>query len=292
MSQSLRRRFIDQESTEIVNDYLNLLCSDQNFLCTNTQLCSENSTYFGNLKNIDNICNQIKKSNKCDDDIDICIVKTDNLITTSEKSINTTFMNIIVPIYGATDSNGNQMFLRLPPLSGSKIPGEDNLCNSCACFERFAIAPGTSSGTESKYTAPGQGECVFPNNFEYYYYPLDIENIARTLTNEQDTIIGNYRVLPDNIIYANNNEDLIVSNLYDILIRNNINSNTAFNFITKQLWPNNIDKDLELKIHIKNKKSLLQLDSNKKEFTNNLITFYVIFVTFIILIIFNLNKSV
>ena len=87
----------------------------------------------------------------------------------------------------------------------------------------------------------------------------------------------------------NNSEDLTVNNLYDILITNGINNNIAFNFITKKLWPNNIDKELELKLHIKNKKGLLQLESNKQEFKNDLITFYVIFIAFIILIIFNLN---
>ena len=289
MSKGVMRKYVDQESTEIVNDYINSLCADQNFLCSNRKICSESSTYFGNLSNIDKICNEIKKSNKCTDDIDICVVKADNLLTTSKKDVNTTFMNIIVPITGASDKYGNQMFLRLPPLSGSKIPGEDNLCNSCACFERFSVAPGTSAGIDSQYTAPGQGECIFNSNFEYYYYPLDVENITRALNNKSGIMIGNYKVLPDNIIYANNSEDLTVNNLYDILITNGINNNIAFNFITKKLWPNNIDKELELKLHIKNKKGLLQLESNKQEFKNDLITFYVIFIAFIILIIFNLN---
>jgi len=292
MSSNLKRRYLDQETTEIVDDYVNSMCADQNFLCSHKEICAENSSYFGGLANINKICDDIKKSNICPREVDSCLVRVDNFITNTKKYINTTFMNIIVPIPGAVDNNGNTKFLRLPPLSGSKIPGENDICNSCACFERFAIAPGTSSGEDSKYTAPGQGECVFPPEFEYYYYPLDIENINNTLKNEPEIMFGNYKVIPENIIYANNNQDLFISNLYDILLKNNINSQTAVDFITKKLWPNNIDKELELKIHIKNKKGTLKLEADKAKFTNELISFYVIFIVFIAFIILNLNKSV
>jgi hypothetical protein len=290
MSAPLKRRYLDQETTEIVDDYVNSLCANDSFLCSNRELCSQNSSYFGGLENINKICEDIKKSKICPLDVNVCQVRADNGITNTKKYVNTTFMNIIIPIPSAVDVNGNQKFLRLPPLSGSKIPGSTAICNSCACYERFAVAPGTNSGEESKYTSPGQGQCVYPEEFEYYYYPLDIENIDNTL--KMDMVVGKYTVIPENIIYANNNEDLLIENLYDILVRNGIGSQIAFNFITRKLWPNDIDKEVQLKVHIKNKTGAVKIENEKIKFTNDLITFYVIFIIFVIIIIFNLSKSV
>jgi hypothetical protein len=290
---SSSRRYVDQDTTAILDGYIDELCADQDFLCSNKKLCADNSSRFGTLQNINTTCENIKQAKKCPGiDVDVCLVRADNFITKTQKYANTTFMNIIVPISGAVDNSGNQKFLRLPPLSGSKIPGGTDLCNSCACFERFAVAPGTGAGLDSQYTAPGQGECVFPPEFEYYYYPLDIENINNTLKDEPEIFLGNYKVLPENIIYANNNQDLVVENLYDILLRYGISSNTAYNFITRKLWPNDTSKEIQLKLHIKNKQGMLKMEHDNKKFSNDIVSFYVIFIVFIILIIFNLNKSV
>jgi hypothetical protein len=284
----MTRKFIDQDTSQIVDDYINDLCSKQDFLCSNRKLCSENTSLFGTLDNIDKICTDIKKANTCINDVDICVVNAKNLITSSQKTINTTFLNIIVPIPNAHDELGNQKFLRLPPLSGSKIPGSNQICNSCACFERFSIAPG-QQGENAKYTAPGQGECVFDDSFEYYYYPLDIENITNTLHDDPEIYLGGSRVLSKNIIFANNNEDLQSGNLYNILINNGINAPTAYSFITKKLWPENNDKKTELKLHIKNKTENELLNNDKLKFQKNMITIYVIFIIFIILVLFNLK---
>ena len=287
---SSSRRYVDQDTTAIVNGHIDELCADQDFLCSNRQICADNSSRFGTVENINKTCESIEKSKKCPGiDVDVCLVLADNYITKTQKTVNTTFMNIIVPIPGSVDKYGNQKFLRLPPLSGSKIPGTSDLCNSCACFERFAIAPGTQGGTDSMYTATGQNQCVFPSDFEYYYYPLDIENIDSTLKNEPDIILGTYRVLPGNIIYANNNEDLGVENLYDILLENGITSNTAYDFITRKLWPNDTSKELQLKLRIKNKQGMLKMESENLKFKNHMVTFYIIFIVFIILILFNLK---
>jgi len=284
----MSRKFVDQDTSQILNDYVNDLCSNQNFLCTNRKLCADNTSLFGPLDHINKICKDIKKASTCTNDVDVCVVNATNLLTTSQKMVNTTFLNIIVPIPNAHDDLGNQKFLRLPPLSGSKIPGSDDICNSCACFERFSIAPG-QQGEDAKYTAPGQGECVFNPDFEYYYYPLDIENITNTLQDEPDIFLNGKKVLPKNVIFSNNNEDLQVGNLYDILINRGIHSPTAFSFITKKLWPYNIDKETELKLHIKNKKDTELLQDNNLKFQKDMITIYVIFIIFIILILFNLN---
>ena len=158
-------------------------------------------------------------------------------------------------------------------------------CSICACMNRFATSPG---GGANEYTSPGQNQCVYID-FEYYYYPLDIENIDSTLKNEPDIILGTYRVLPGNIIYANNNEDLGVENLYDILLENGITSNTAYDFITRKLWPNDTSKELQLKLRIKNKQGMLKMESENLKFKNHMVTFYIIFIVFIILILFNLK---
>ena len=55
MSSNLKRRFLDQETTEIVDDYVNSMCADQNFLCSHKEICAENSSYFGGLENINKI---------------------------------------------------------------------------------------------------------------------------------------------------------------------------------------------------------------------------------------------
>ena len=92
-----------------------------------------------------------------------------------------------------------------------------------------------------------------------------------------------------NIIYANNNEDLGVENLYDILLENGITSNTAYDFITRKLWPNDTSKELQLKLRIKNKQGMLKMESENLKFKNHMVTFYIIFIVFIILILFNLK---
>uniref|UniRef100_A0A6C0IAR3 Uncharacterized protein n=1 Tax=viral metagenome TaxID=1070528 RepID=A0A6C0IAR3_9ZZZZ len=283
-----RRKYVDYETTEVVNDYLVDTCSEHTFLCANKELCAKNTSHLGDLKNINKICKDFELSGKCSRDVDLCTVTVPNGITTSKKNVTTTFMNIIVPIPGSTDEYGNIKFLRLPPLSGSKIPGSDDICNSCACFERFAVAPGTQSGENSKYTSPGQSDCLFRSGFEFYYYPLDVENITAEIVNEPDVILGNYKVVSKNIIYANNNEDLFVDNLYDILIKNGISSAVAFSFITKTLWPNDNNVLLQLKLHIKNKKLTELKDKQKFNFSKNVISLYIIFIIFVILLLFNL----
>jgi len=283
-----KRKFVDQGTSAIIDDYINDLCANQDFLCTNRKLCSENTPLYGTLDNINKICKSIKIANTCTNDVDICVVSANNLLTSSQKTVSTTFLNIIVPIPGAFDKNGNKKYLRLPPLSGSKIPGSDDVCSSCACFERFAEAPG-QSGDDSKYTAPGQNECVFNANFEYYYYPLDIENITNALNEQNDIYLGGSKIDPSNIIFANNNEDLEVGNLYDILIDREIPANTAFSFIVNTLWKNNIDKETQLKLHIKDKKDSELLEIKKLKFSQDVISFYVIFIAFIIMILFNLK---
>ena len=126
------RQFIDQDTIAVKNEYLNNICSDAVFLCNNKNICSENSSFYGKTENIDKICENIKKGNKCENDIDQCVVSVKNSIMDSQNNIVSSFLNIIVPIKNATDEYGNQKFLRLPPLSSSKRPGIDSLCNSSA----------------------------------------------------------------------------------------------------------------------------------------------------------------
>jgi len=285
---TIKRKFVDQDTSVVIDKYFNKSCTeDLDFLCTNRKLCSENTSTLGSLSDINKMCLEIKDLNKCKDDIDVCTVSANNLITDDPKVVNTSFLNIIIPIPTAFDDDANQKFLRLPPLSSSKEPGTKNLCNSCACFERFGMSVG-SSGPDAKYTAEGQKECIF-ENFEYYYYPLEMENVTNTLNNQLGIYLGGSLVLPKNIIFANNNEDLEVGNLYDILVNKGISAKTAFNFITQKLWKNNTEKELQLKMHIRDKKEHEILDGEKLKFSKDMISFYVIFIVFLILVIFNLR---
>ena len=149
------------------------------------------------MDNINKICETNILGNKCENNIDECVVSVKNLITGSRDNVVTTFLNIIVPIKNAVDEYGNQKFIRLPPLSSSKRPGEDEICNSCACIDRFAKSPGDR---DTDYTSPGQDQCIFGDNFEYYYYPIEIEHINNKLVGQPDIYVGNYKVLSKNII--------------------------------------------------------------------------------------------
>ena len=277
------RKFINQATTAITNDFINDLCSDANFLCSHRDDCSVNSSHYGTLENINDICNKIVQSGKCENEIDKCVVSAETFITSTRSTVNTSFVDIIVPIPNAVDDYGNSKFLRLPPLSGSRIPGSKDICNACACFERFAKSPGDR---DTDYTSPGQNECIFSNTFEYLYYPLEIENINNKIG--KDLVINKYNIVNKNIIYANSSEDLLVENLYDILIRNGISKNTAFNFLINILYSNDRSVELKLKSHLdKNLLSNLK-EKEEKRYSNNIISIYIIFITFVILILFNI----
>lgn len=283
---SKEREYLDQGTDVIVSEYLKNICSYPDFLCANKERCKENSPYYGTLENIEKICNGIKTANICTNNVDTCQVSAKSKIPGTDTNVVTTFMNIIIPIKGAFDDQGNQKFLRLPPLSGSKEPGTDEICNSCACIERFAKSPGTGN---TDYTAPGQNLCVFSDTLEYYYYPLRIENISQKLTDEPDIVLDGIKIINANIIYSNNSEDLKPDRLYDILIKNGIIHSIAYNFITSQLYKNNIETEKILNLHLSGKKLDSELESKKGVFLKNIVSFYIILIAFIILIIFNLS---
>jgi hypothetical protein len=283
---SLQREYVDLATTKAVDDFLQYVCSDKNYLCKNVDKCAKSSNIWGGKDNILKVCENIKKGEKCSKNVDTCLVSARSEIPGASTNVVTTFMNIIIPIPGS-ETNGNKKFLRLPPLSGSIKPGSDDTCSLCACFERFARSRPGEGNTD--YTAPGQNTCIFSDNFEYYYYPLDIENIVDNLTESPDIYLGGNKVLNSNIIYSNNNEDLKPDRLYDILIDNGINETVAYDFITKVLYKNNTENEKVLNLHLTNGKLKSQVDKNKNIFLKNIVTFYLIFIAFVILVIFNLR---
>jgi hypothetical protein len=190
-------------------------------------------------------------------------------------------VNIIVPIKNAIDKDGNQKFLRLPPLSGSKKKNSNEICNVCACMNRFARSPGSGI---NDYTSPGQNQCVYPDSFEYYYYPLYIQDISSKVKDAPPITVGKYTVINSNIIFANTEDDLTVTNLYDILIGNGIDKNLTINFInTLNGGDKQINKELQLYIIDKNQRILLGKKQIKKY--NNLIVFFTTFIIFLIIIL-------
>ena len=281
------RKFIDNDTSEVVDKYIDTLCENPDFLCSNRELCGNNTSIYANKNNVDTICENIKVANECENQVNECVVTAENLIDDSQRFVSTSFVNIIVPIPNAIDTNGNQKFLRLPPLSGSKKKNSNDICNVCACMDRFARSPGSNF---NDYTSPGQNECSYPDDFEYYYYPLYIENMRSKLKDAPPVIVGKkkYNVLNQNIIYANTQEDLSVGNLYIILMKNGIQERDVRHFILKVLYKNDEDKAKELSLFLSNKDNLDKLKNEKSIFYKNMSFFYVLIVLFIIVILFKI----
>jgi hypothetical protein len=253
---SYNRTFIDNDTTDQVNKYIDEICSDPVFLCKNRELCGKNTTIYSSVENVNTICTDMKKANECDNDFQECVVQVSNTLEGSQKFISTSFVNVIVPIPNALDRNGNNKFIRLPGLSGSKKPKSMETCSICACMNRFATSPG---GGTNEYTSPGQNECVFID-FEYYYYPVAIENLNRKIKDTPPIILGKYLIINSNIIPVLTEEDLSPINLYKLLIKNGIPDGITLNFITKVLYKGNDNIVKELQLYLINDKGLF----NKK----------------------------
>ena len=115
-------------------------------------------------------------------------------------------------------------------------------------MNRFATSPG---GGLNDYTAPGQNECVFID-FEYYYYPVAIENINKKVSTPP-IILGKYNIVNSNIIPVLTEEDLSPINLYKLLIKNKIPDGIVLQFITRVLYKGNDNIVKELQLYLMNK---------------------------------------
>jgi hypothetical protein len=246
---SYNRSFVQNDTNEQVSKYIDEICSDPMFLCSNRELCGKNTSIYTGMENVNNICNNLAKANECENDFQECVVQVSNTLEDSQKYISTSFVNVIVPIPNALDSNGNNKFIRLPPLSSSKKPKSFETCSICACMNRFATSPG---GGLNEYTSPGQNECVYVD-FEYYYYPVSIENLNKKIPNSPPVRIGKYLILNSNIIPISNEENLSPINLYRLLVRNGIPEGIALQFITKILYKGNDTITKELQLFLMNK---------------------------------------
>lgn len=280
------RTFQNNDTAEQIDKYIDEICSNSDFLCKNRELCGTSTSIYSNVENVNKICEDVSKANECEDDVKECVINTRNLLDDSQGVITTSFINIILPILGATDENGNQKFLRLPALGGSKKPNSQDICNLCACMNRFATAPGSVTNIgESSYTAPGQNTCTYPEFVEHYYYPLSIENINSKLTDTPPMKLGKYLIINSNIIYARSEEDLLVTNLYDLLIKNGIPENITTSFIVSTLFKNNKDKNKELQLYVIDKQKKKTNLINKGLFYTNITFFYILLVVFIVLML-------
>ena len=101
-------------------------------------------------------------------------------------------------------------------------------------MDRFAKSPG--GGTTDGDTSPRQNECVYDDNFEYYYYPIYVEEIRNNLPNPPPLTIKKYNILNKNIIRINTQDDLEVCVLYALLKNNGLSDFVVNNFITKVLY--------------------------------------------------------
>ena len=277
--------FVNNDTQEQVSQYLDNICSDPAFLCKNKELCGTNTSIYTSVNNVNKICNDIKQSNKCENDFKECLIFATNYLDDSKAIISTSFVNIIIPIPNEVDNDGNNKFLRLPSLSSSKNKNSQDICNICECMNRFATSPGANNNSD---TSPGQNQCIYQKSFDYYYYPVSIENINNILPNTPPVVLGKYKIINSNIIYASSEEALAVGNLYELLLKNKITKTNAINFINT-LIPTKV-KELNTYILNKNKNQNLKFKYN---FYDNITIYYIIFIIFIILIfylIYRLNN--
>lgn len=285
------RTMLNNDTAEEVDRYIDQICSDPDFLCKNKEMCGTSTTIYSSVENVNEICSDLVKSSKCDNDFKECVVTTTNLLDDSQQKISTSFVNIIIPIPEAYDNQANQKFLRLPSLSSSKKPKSNDICNICACMNRFSTSPGSGGViNEKSYTSPGQNTCMYPEFIEHYYYPLVIENINNKLKNAPPVKLGKYTVLNSNIIYAHTEEELLVTRLYDILIKNGISQKISVSFIKDSLYKNDKDKAKELDLYIMDKDKTKKLQIGKGMFYENITFFYILLAVFIVLLIFNLLR--
>ena len=274
--------FVNNDTVEQVSRYIDNICSDPGFLCNNKQLCGSNTSIYTSVDNVNKICDNIIEGNKCDNEFKECVILATNYIDESEKYISTSFVNIIVPIPNEVDDLGNQKFLRLPALSSSKNPKSKDICNICACMNRFSTSPGAG---DNNYTSPGQNQCIYPSSFEYYYYPISVDNINNILKDTPKIVLGKYTIINSNIIHAPSEESLNVGNLYELLIKNKITKENTVNFI-KYLYKDNQEKNNELNLYFINKDNKQVSYINKGKSYENMSLFYIIFIIIIILVFY------
>ena len=289
------RKFIDIDTYQSVDNYINEICSNPEFLCKTDEhkkVCGENATFYTGVENVKDICNSIKEANVCENDIKECIVLSENSFDDSQKYVSTSFSNIIIPIPKAFDNDGNQKFIRLPALSASKKKNSNEICSVCACMNRFATSPGSGI---NDYTSPGQNGCIFGDKFEYYYYPLYVQQIRNGLKDTPPVTVGvngKYTVVNTNIINISTEDNLSSINLYNTLLKNGISQGVAKSFITEVLYKKDeqAKKDLELSL-IKTKSNFSNNISRFGNNFNNNLFFYLILILFILFLLIQLKKD-
>jgi len=287
---STGKQFIKNESRDEVSRYIDEICSNPGFLCSNRELCGSSTTIYTSPENVNQICSNIKEANVCEDDFNECLINVPNLLDDSTETVSTSFVNIIIPILGAFDKNANQKFLRLPSLSPSKKPKSEDICNICACMNRFSTSPGASNTIgEASYTSPGQNTCIYPEFIENYYYPIAVENINSKLKERAPPVkLGKYTIINSNIIYAHSEEELLVQNLYDLLIRNGVSESISKRFIIDVLYKHDNTKAKELELYISKKSEIDNKSIKQGKIFQNMAFFYMLIILLIAIIFFKL----
>jgi hypothetical protein len=133
-------------------------------------------------------------------------------------------------------------------LAGSRKKKSADICNVCACMDRFARSPGAGF---NDYTSPGQNTCIYADDFEYYFYPIRVQETNSKLKNPPPITIGKYVIINSNIIQAKTEADLNVANLYTLLTTNGITKFNAYYFITDVLYQNDDIRKRELDTFLK-----------------------------------------
>jgi hypothetical protein len=63
------RKEVDNDTQELVDKYIDDICAEPEFLCKNRELCGTSTSIYTSVKNVNNVCKDIKQANKCENDI-------------------------------------------------------------------------------------------------------------------------------------------------------------------------------------------------------------------------------
>jgi hypothetical protein len=89
------RTFINNDTAEQIDRYIDDICSNPEFLCKNKEMCAASTSIYSNIQNVEKICKDIKKANECEDNVKECVVTTQNSFDEARKTITNSIAHLI-----------------------------------------------------------------------------------------------------------------------------------------------------------------------------------------------------
>jgi hypothetical protein len=88
-----RRSFIDNDTTDQIDKYIDDICSDPVFLCRNKELCGTSTSIYSSVENVNTICKDLEKANECENDFQECVVQASSLFEDAPRYLSTSFIH-------------------------------------------------------------------------------------------------------------------------------------------------------------------------------------------------------